>query len=406
MQENTFREGLPMYHKYKGIQICVVLMLLTLVVMGCGGGGGGTTQKTNPIPIDKAVSVSIDSPISNPAIVDVSQTSSMQLKFKVDGPPNKQLTYVVTWDNGSVSPAEGTVTAGTTTTLNFTPPNTNGICNITISVSNGKDVATKAIQINVTGITPAPTPQPTIQSIDANPATLQPGGQRTVTVNVNNPGGQPLTYSWSARYGQISGSGNTITWTAPNNPGIYAIYLTVSDGTSTIKTGVPVTVTSGDGGLLGQYFKTARIRNVPILQTEIFRRVDPNINLTWYNVSPNPALMTNTGWGARWTGYIKCEVPGTYVFRVHVDDGARLRIMDDTNQWQDAIPDNAADWSDHVGGAWLPATTVPLTLTGGKWYPIELEFFQGADNAFITLYWSINGGTEQIVPQNCLMPPS
>ena len=39
-----------------------------------------------------------------------------------------------------------------------------------------------------------------------------------------------LTYSWSASAGTINGEGDIVTWTAPDEPGVYDIGVTVADG--------------------------------------------------------------------------------------------------------------------------------------------------------------------------------
>lgn len=72
---------------------------------------------------------------------------------------------------------------------------------------------------------------PIISSV--TPATCPyTGGSTTVMCDASDPDGDPLTYSWTATGGSISGSGATITWTAPNAPvgSSYTITCTVSDG--------------------------------------------------------------------------------------------------------------------------------------------------------------------------------
>jgi hypothetical protein len=357
------------------------------------------------VVIDPPVAITMISPASSPTTFNAGTTTTMQISFKTDGPENKQIPYIVTCDKGSVTPLSGNTTAGSTTNLTFTAPSQNALCTVTIAVSNGTDTAKKVIQINVTGITPPTEPVFHVESITASPETVAPGGTSTISAVVENPASANVTYTWTCKYGTISGSGSSVIWTAPQTVGVYGIYLSVSDGTTVINTGVPVTVSGPTGGLLGQYYKTTRDKNVPQLTTLVFTRIDPNINFTWYQISPDPRIPVQ-GWGARWTGFVKCDAPGTYQFRVHVDDGARMLIVDDNGNWQWTIPGTSDNWSDHDKGAWLPATPIAMNLAGGKWYPIRLDFFQGAENAFITLYWSINGGPEEIVPQDCLKPPS
>ena len=56
-------------------------------------------------------------------------------------------------------------------------------------------------------------PPPTV-SCSANPSTVVLGGSATITAVATSPEGRPLTYSWTASSGTISGSGNTATLNA------------------------------------------------------------------------------------------------------------------------------------------------------------------------------------------------
>jgi len=58
---------------------------------------------------------------------------------------------------------------------------------------------------------------PTV-SCSANPTDLQPGGTATITAQGVSPQNRPLTYSFSASAGQISGSGNTATLSTAGAP--------------------------------------------------------------------------------------------------------------------------------------------------------------------------------------------
>lgn len=70
----------------------------------------------------------------------------------------------------------------------------------------------------------------TITSLTANPNTLHAGETSTITAAVDYDGDGTVTYEWSADDGIISGSGSTVTWTAPDSAGTFLIALTVSDG--------------------------------------------------------------------------------------------------------------------------------------------------------------------------------
>jgi PKD domain-containing protein len=59
-------------------------------------------------------------------------------------------------------------------------------------------------------------PQPPLVSCSANPTTIDIGQPSTITMTASDPQGWPLTYSWSATGGQLSGSGTSATLTATN----------------------------------------------------------------------------------------------------------------------------------------------------------------------------------------------
>jgi hypothetical protein len=59
---------------------------------------------------------------------------------------------------------------------------------------------------------------PPTLSCSANPTTVQPGGTATITAQGVSPQNRPLTYTFSASAGQISGSGNTATLSTAGAP--------------------------------------------------------------------------------------------------------------------------------------------------------------------------------------------
>lgn len=402
----VMQEVVSMYR----IQVTRLLGLIPTAILftvaGCGGGGGGSSP--TPLPINSPPTAAIVQPDRTPITLDVKSAQSLELKVKVNDPDGGKLQCVWSWDAGKVTPAEqNDVDAGYEVTASFQPPAYDGPCHVTMTVSDGQASATAAFTIQVTGNDVQPSGQLRITGMTLDPDPVSPSQNGTVSASVENPGNKDLTYQWSARRGSITGTGSSATWTAPDVPGVYGVYLTVSDGTTTVTSGKAMTVAGPGGGLRGEYFKTKREKNNVILDQLVMTRIDPLINFYWDKLSPDTSkLPSNEGWGARWTGYIKCEQAGTYVFRVHADDGARMKIQNDNGEWVWVIPGNDADWTDHDKGAWLPNELQPVELQGGKWYPVQLEFFQGAQNAFITMFWSVSGGPETMIEQDNLKPPS
>jgi PKD repeat protein len=77
---------------------------------------------------------------------------------------------------------------------------------------------------------------PTLSSLTAAEAGTTPGGSVDVAASASDRDSDPLSYSWSASAGEISGTGASIAWTAPNSEGQSTISCSVSDGSASSAT--------------------------------------------------------------------------------------------------------------------------------------------------------------------------
>lgn len=105
-------------------------------------------------------------------------------------------------------------------------PTNYGVYTITVTVRDGKGASTQA-SLNVSV---AANQAPVIQSLEANPSGVIYGGSAVITCIASDPDGDVVRYSWSASEGSITGTGNKVTWIAPNRGGQYNITVIVSDG--------------------------------------------------------------------------------------------------------------------------------------------------------------------------------
>jgi len=104
------------------------------------------------------------------------------------------------------------------------------------------------------------------------------------------------------------------------------------------------TVTTGEGGLKGEYFN-----NVSLSGTPAFTRIDPEVNFDWGAEGPGAPLKAD-GWSARWTADLVTLVDDTYTFDVNSEGGTRLWI--DGNRIIDV-------WASHVAAKY-PSQPTPL----------------------------------------------
>ncbi|NLC55998.1 MAG: PKD domain-containing protein, partial [Armatimonadetes bacterium] len=70
---------------------------------------------------------------------------------------------------------------------------------------------------------------PVIRGWTVTPDPVPPGNTAQISIEAHDPDGDALTYSWSAAAGTLSGSGATVTWTAPNTEGTYSVTVSVKD---------------------------------------------------------------------------------------------------------------------------------------------------------------------------------
>lgn len=71
---------------------------------------------------------------------------------------------------------------------------------------------------------------PVISSLTADPATVILKQAASITCTASDADNDTLTYTWSAASGTLSGSGSSVSWTAPASSGTYTVSCLVSDG--------------------------------------------------------------------------------------------------------------------------------------------------------------------------------
>ena len=83
---------------------------------------------------------------------------------------------------------------------------------------------------------------PSITDLVSDPVTVEIGTTASVTCTAGDADGDALTYAWSTTAGSFTGTGATVTWTAPGTAGSCTITCTVSDGETTASETLTVTV--------------------------------------------------------------------------------------------------------------------------------------------------------------------
>jgi len=139
-------------------------------------------------------------------------------------------------------------------TVTWTAPHPAGSYDVTVIVTDSRGSSvTKSVTITV-----RTNRSPTISSLTADADWTFPLGSLQVTCDASDPDGDELSYEWSASGGNITGTGPEVTWTAPQEVGVYNITIVVRDsyGGSDTRT-VPISVAPEEPPIIEQLLITA-----------------------------------------------------------------------------------------------------------------------------------------------------
>lgn len=170
---------------------------------------------------------------------------------------------------------------------------------------------------------------PTVATVTPASPSIATGATTTITATTSDPNSDALTYSWSAPSGgSITGSGSTITYTAPGSTGTYPVNVTVDDGkgaTATGTTNISVTAGGGSGTAQGNVSfgptPTAAVKRVVL--TPATATIDPGDTLTLNAAgqdNPGNAVATPWTWAqvgsgaAIWRGVFTPATSGNQAF--------------------------------------------------------------------------------------------
>ena len=118
-------------------------------------------------------------------------------------------------------------------TVTWTAPNSAGSYNVTVIVTDGRG----GTVTNYVTIIVRTNRSPTINSLIADADWVLPLGSLNVTCDAADSDGDEISYEWSTSGGNITGTGPEVTWTAPQEVGIYNITVVVRDGHGSSDTG-------------------------------------------------------------------------------------------------------------------------------------------------------------------------
>jgi len=160
---------------------------------------------------------------------------SCQIACNASDPDGDELSYDWSASGGEMNGEGATVT--------WTAPQSPGSYNVTVTVTDGRGGEVMS-QVTITVVRlNAP---PYITSLVADADWTTPSSSIYLTCTASDVDKDELSYEWSADGGDISGTGHQVTWTAPEQVGIYNITVVVNDSQGGNDTG-SVTLTAATG---------------------------------------------------------------------------------------------------------------------------------------------------------------
>jgi len=165
-------------------------------------------------------------PVNNPPVI-----TSLKAKLEVIFPLDSCLIECIASDEDGDelvyewSVSEGEIN-GNGAAVAWTAPEQEGIYNIMVSVTDGKDgEATDSVTIIVKA-----NHLPGITSLVSDADWITVGNSCDIECQAEDEDGDELNYEWSASGGDISGTGSAVVWTAPAEASLYSITVVVTDG--------------------------------------------------------------------------------------------------------------------------------------------------------------------------------
>jgi hypothetical protein len=133
---------------------------------------------------------------------------------------NDALSYFWNASSGAISGSGSVVT--------WNAPDSVGMCTVTCVVNDGRGGQTSAV--DTFEVVRSINHPPVISRFTAKPRKIGLGATSSLTCLAIDPDSNALTYSWAASYGRLSGTGSSVSWTAPSSAGNYYVSCTVDDG--------------------------------------------------------------------------------------------------------------------------------------------------------------------------------
>jgi len=160
---------------------------------------------------------------------------------------------------------------------------------------------------------------PIIASLELEAEWVVASGSLQVVCVASDPDGDDLSYDWSASAGEVSGNGDTVSWTAPASEGSYGVTVVVTDGRGgEVTDHVTITVRANNPPAIASLTAAAQWTTPSGSVQLTCSASDPDGDELSYDWTATAGSISGTGAVVSWTAPQKV---GTYDATVMVADG-------------------------------------------------------------------------------------
>ena len=233
--------------------------------------------------------------------------------------------------------------------------------------------------------------RPAITSLEA-PERVLPSGSCQIACNASDRDGDELSYNWSANGGDISGTGASVNWIAPDYPGFYDVTVTVTDGRGgEVTKQITITVRANTSPSIDNLAANAEWVLLSGTIQVTCNASDPDGDEISYEWTTTGGVISSMGAVVNWTAP---EEIGIYHVTVVVKDGHGSSATDSVPI--SAVTEQPPDieelkvTKDRYGHCYLK--TYSWGYKVGKEQKYDIECIVSDTSSTVSYNWSCNGG--------------